>query len=226
MAPAVKEESSSSMLRLPHANVQPLRKKLPTFPDPMATPCDCKEVRQLHAVAVLRRHHAPSPERLLLLLVVLLACAVFMGYTIVNTQHANVVRTLHTLLIWETTLSVRALRVSLAAVHLAAAGVLLSTVNLLWLGVLAGRLSGGRLVSDRRKLRTAHLWWHHVLLVLARLTLGLGGVLTGSRSLLALSLLFGLALIFFFLLLCLPFFANFFELYISQASQHMQGESK
>lgn len=225
MAPAVKEESFSSMLHLPHANVHPLRKRNCRPSHRMATPGECKEVRQLHAVAVLRRHHAPSPERLLLL-VVLLACALFMGYTIVNTQHANVVRTLHTLLIWETTLSVWALRVSLAAVHLAAAGVLLSTVDLLWLGVLAGRLSGGRLVSDRRKLRTAHLWWHHVLLVLARLTLGLGGVLAGSRSLLALSLLFGLALIFFFLLLCLPFFANFFELYMSQASQHMQGESK
>lgn len=157
-------------------------------------------------------------------MVLLLACALLMRYTIVNNQHANVVRTLHTLLVWEPALTVRTLRVSLRTVHLAVVAVLRRTVDLLWLRVLPRCLAAGRLVADRRKLRSAHLRLHHVLLILTRLSLRLRSVLAGPSSFLALSLFFGLALVLLFLLLRLPFFANLLELYMSQASQHMHGK--
>lgn len=113
----------------------------------------------------------------------------------------------------------------MSAVHLATAAVLLRTIDLLWLRILARCLAAGGLVSDGRKLRTAHLWLHHMrLAVLSWLTLGLRGVLAASGGFLALALFFGLARVFFLLLLRLPFFADFLELYMSQASQHNAGQ--
>lgn len=135
---------------------------------------------------------------------------------------------LRTLLVLQTALTVWALRVALCAIHLAAVTrVLWSAVDLLRLSILARLLAtSGRLVSDRRQLRSAHLRLHHVRLSVARLTLALRCVLTVPSSFLALSFLFGLARVLLLLLLCFPFFANLFELYMSQASQHMQGEYK
>lgn len=112
-------------------------------------------------------------------------------------------------------MSVWALRVALSAVHLAVIAVLLGTVDLLRLSVLAW-LTAGRLVPDGWKLWAAHLRLHHVLPVLARLALRLRGVLSGALSFLALAFFFSFALVFFLLLLRLPFFADFFELCLSQ----------
>lgn len=128
-------------------------------------------------------------------------------------QTSRALRTL--LLVWETTLSVRALRITLSTVHLAAVAVLLSAVDLLCWSVLAWLTAGG-LVADGWELRTAHLRLHHVLPVLGRLTLRLGGVLSGALSFLALAFFFSFALVLFLLLLRLPFFADFFELCLSQ----------
>lgn len=87
-------------------------------------------------------------------------------------------RTLRTLLlVSDTALAVGALRVALRAVHLAVACVLLRTVDLLLLRVVGWSLPSGGLIANRGKLRTAtHLRRHHVLLVLAWLTLRLRGV--------------------------------------------------
>lgn len=100
------------------------------------------------------------------------------------------------------------------AVHLPAAAVLGSTVDLLRLrGVLTRCLGACRLVPNGWQLRTAmHLRRHHVLLVLPLLRRRLAAILAVACRFLALAFLFLLALVVFLLLLGLPLFPNLFEL--------------
>lgn len=131
---------------------------------------------------------------------------------------AGICSSVLTLLIRQATLTVWALRVALCAVHLAVAAVLLRAVDLLRLSVLSGGLATGSLVPYWRELRTAHLRMHHVwLAVLGRLTLGLRRILTLALRLLTLPFLLCLASVLLFLLLRLPFLADFFELCNTQS---------
>jgi len=112
-------------------------------------------------------------------------------------------RVLHsrTLLVLEAALRVRTLWVALSTI-----AVLRCAINLLRLRWV--------LVAYWRELRArAHLWWHHVLLILWCLRLRLTGVLPVPRGLLALAFVFLLALVVLFLLLGFPVLADLFELY-------------
>lgn len=129
-------------------------------------------------------------------------------------------RYLRTLLILQTTLSIRTLRVPWRAVHLTAASVLLGAIHLLRLRVLSG-LPASRLVSNGRQLWAVSHMRHHVLLtilLLARWLLRL--ILALPGRFLALALVFLLARVVLLFLLRFPFFANLFELY--QHSQHIR----
>jgi len=118
------------------------------------------------------------------------------------------------LLIQLTTLgSIRTLRVAIS-IHLAPP-VLLCAVNGLWLlrRITWRSLRRGGSITNGRQLSTAHGGRHHMWgWVLSRRSLSWSTVLLSTTgSLLALSLLVGLASIVFLLLLCFPLFAYFFE---------------
>lgn len=114
------------------------------------------------------------------------------------------------LLVRQTTLSVRALRVPLT-VHLAAGSVLWRAVDLLRLRILSRRLARW-LVSDRWQLRSAHLVRHHSwLAIVARSALLLTVILTVPSGFLTCSLIFLLALILFLLLASLPLLTYFYS---------------
>lgn len=125
------------------------------------------------------------------------------GPTVDNLLLLISLRRLLLMLIWQAALRVRALRISLAGIHLAPAAVLLCAVDLLRLRILPGRLAC-RAVSDGRELRPSHLVRHHVrLAILTGRTLRVA-ILAIPGGFLALAFFLCLALVLLFLLLGLP----------------------
>lgn len=114
------------------------------------------------------------------------------------------------LLIRQTTLSVRALGVTLS-VHLGARSVLWCAIDLLRLRILSRRLACW-LISDRRQLWPTHLMRHHCgLAIVSPRALLLTVILAVPSGFLARAFVFLLALILFLLLTGLPLLPYFYS---------------